>query len=105
MRDFRAWWALFVFFAVLSVLALQHGYRRWRRIGDLLSAGSGPGQERLVRSWRREGWRLGCMAASVVVMTGLVFAGVMGAPGGVLLTLRLLAVALVLAVVVLSVRR
>jgi hypothetical protein len=39
------------------------------------------------------------------VMTALVFAGVMGAPRGLLLALRFLAVAGVLAVVVLSLRR
>ena len=45
------------------------------------------------------------MAASLAVMTGLVFAGVTGAPRGLLLTLRVLAAALVLAVLVLSFRR
>ncbi|HET6579236.1 MAG TPA: hypothetical protein VFG66_12995 [Gemmatimonadales bacterium] len=105
MRDFRAWWALFVFFAVLSVLVLQHGYRRWRRLRELLPPGTAVDQDRLTRHRRREGWRLVCMAASLVVMTGLVFAGVMGAPRGLLLTLRILAVACVAAVVVLSVRR
>ena len=31
MRDFRVWWGLFVFFAALSVLAVQRGHRRWSR--------------------------------------------------------------------------
>jgi len=98
------WWALFVFFAVLSVMAVQHGYRRWRRLRELLPPGIPPGQDRLARRRRLEGWRLACMAASLVIMTGLVFAGVSGAPRELLLVLRFLAVASVLAVVVLSVR-
>ena len=105
MRDFRAWWALFVFFAVLSVLAVQHGYRRWRRLGDVPWADTRLQCEELARRRRLEGWRLACMAASLAVMTGLVFAGVTGAPRGLLLTLRVLAAALVLAVLVLSFRR
>jgi hypothetical protein len=105
LPDFRAWWMLFVFFAVLCVLVLQHGYRRWRRLRDLLPPGGPSGSGRLARRWRLEGWRLACMAASLVVMTALVFAGVMGAPRGLLLALRFLAVAGVLAVVVLSLRR
>jgi hypothetical protein len=105
VRDFRAWWALFVFFAVLSVLVLQRGYHRWRRLRELLPPGTPADQNRLLRHRQLEGWRLACMAASLVAMTGLVFAGVMGAPRGLLLTLRILAVAFVLAVVVLSVRR
>ena len=105
MPDFRAWWMLFVFFAVLCVLVLQHGYRRWRRLRDLLPPGGPSGSGRLARRWRLEGWRLACMAASLVLMTALVFAGVMGAPRGLLLALRFLAVTGVLAVVVLSLRR
>jgi hypothetical protein len=105
LRDFRVWWALFVFFAVLSLLVLQHGYRRWKRLGELLPPGAPPDRHRLARHRRLEGWRLACMAASLVVMTGLVFAGLMGAPRALVLALRLLAVAFVASVVVLSVRR
>jgi hypothetical protein len=88
VSDFRVWWALFVFFAVLSVLVLQQGYRRWRHLRG-----------------RREGWRLACMAASLLVMTALVFAGVTGAPRELLVPLQFLAVVFVAAVVVLSLRR
>ena len=106
MRDFRLWWALFVFFAVLSVLAIQHAWRRWRRLGELLPRSSGRVRPPpLERVRRLEGWRVALMIASVVVMTGLVYAGVLGAPRGVLLALRVAAVVLVAGVVVLSLRR
>lgn len=88
MRDFRVWWALFVFFGVLSVLAVRGAYRRWRRGGGA-----------------RDGLRFACMTLSVVTMTALVFAALQGAPGGLLLGLRLLAVAGVAGVVWFSVRR
>ena len=105
MRDFRLWWALFVFFAVLSVLAIQHAWRRWRRLRDLLPPSLGRVDlAPLDRRRRLEGWRVAMMIASLVVMTGLVYAGVLGAPRGVLLALRVAAVVLVGGVVVLSLR-
>jgi hypothetical protein len=88
VRDFRVWWALFVFFGVLSVLAVRAAYRRWRRGGN-----------------PRDGRRFACMALSVVTMTALVFAAVQGAPAGLLLALRVLAVAGVAGVVWFSLRR
>ena len=105
VRDFRMWWALFVFFGVLSVLAVQQGYRRWRRAWEAVAAASGPGQAERQRRLRREGIRLACMAASVITMTALVFAALLRAPAAVLIGLRLLAVAGVAGVVWLSVRR
>jgi hypothetical protein len=105
VRDFRIWWALFVFFGVLSVLAVQQGYRRWRRARDAVATASGPGRDERQRLLRREGLRLACMAASVTTMTALVFAALLRAPAPVLLGLRLLAVAGVAGVVWLSVRR
>jgi hypothetical protein len=104
VRDFRLWWALFVFFGVLSVLAVQQGYRRWRRASDAVAAASGPGWDER-RRLRREGIRLTCMAASVITMTALVFAALLRAPAAVLIGLRLLAVAGVAGVIWLSVRR
>ena len=106
MRDFRLWWALFVFFAVLSVLAIQHAWRRWRRVGELLPPSLGrAGPAPLDRRRRLEGWRVAMMIASLVVMTGLVYAGVLGAPRVVLLVLRVTAVICVAGVVALSLRR
>jgi hypothetical protein len=105
VRDFRLWWALFVFFGVLSVLAVQQGYRRWRRAWDAVAAASGPGRDEGRRRLRREGIRLTCMAASVITMTALVFAALLRAPAAVLIGLRLLAVAGVAGVIWLSVRR
>jgi hypothetical protein len=104
VRDFRVWWALFVFFGVLSVLAVQQGYRRWRRARKALAVGADSGAMAR-RRLRREGLRLACMAVSVIAMTALVFGALLRAPGGVLLGLRVLAVAGVVGVVWLSVRR
>jgi hypothetical protein len=105
VRDFRLWWALFVFFGVLSVLAVQQGYRRWRRAWDAVAAAPGPVQGERQRALRREGIRLICMALSVITMTALVFAALLRAPVAVLIGLRLLAVAGVVGVVWLSLRR
>ncbi|MEP6688945.1 MAG: hypothetical protein ABJC36_11405 [Gemmatimonadales bacterium] len=88
VRDFRMWWALFVFFGVLSVLMVRQAYRRWRQGGQV-----------------RDGLRFACMAASVVTMTGLVFAALMRAPVELLWGLRALAVAAVGGVVWFSLRR
>ncbi len=104
MRDFRFWWALFVFFAVLSVIVVQRGYRRWRSARDLLSAPGAPALHALDRRVRREGWRLASMVVSLVAMTALVFAALLGAPHALLLTLRVAAVAGVAAVLWLSLR-
>jgi hypothetical protein len=105
MRDFRFWWALFVLFAVLSVVVVQRGYRNWRRARDLLARVDVPGRAEYARRLRREGWRLACMAASVVAMTVLVFTVLLGAPPGLILGLRAAAVLAVTAVVALSLLR
>jgi hypothetical protein len=105
MRDFRLWWALFVFFAVLCVLALQHGHRRWRRARSVIAAVPGLAGAERERRLRREGWRLASMAVSLVAMTALVFAALLGAPAPLLLGLRATAVVGVLGVIVLSLRR
>jgi hypothetical protein len=88
VRDFRVWWALFVFFGVLSVLVVRQAYRRWRQGGEA-----------------RDGLRFACMAVSVVAMTALVFAALMRAPVELLWGLRVLAVAAVSGVVWFSLRR
>jgi len=105
MRDYRLWWALFVFFGVLSVLVVQHGYRRWQRVRRILPALSGAERAVHERRTRLEAWRLVCMAASLVAMTALVFAALLGAPLAVVAVLRALAVGSVLGVVVLGLRR
>jgi hypothetical protein len=105
MRDFRLWWALFVFFGVLCVLALQHGYRRWRRVRSAIALVPGVAGADRERHLRREGWRLASMAVSLVVMTALVFAALLGAPAALLLGLRATAVVAVVGVIALSIRR
>ena len=105
MPDYRLWWALFVFFAALSVLIVQRRYSRWQRARAILHELPNGIRSAQVRRIRLEGWRLMLMTTSLVVMTGLVFGALLGAPGPVLLLLRGLAVLSVLAVVVLSLRR
>jgi hypothetical protein len=105
VRDFRVWWALFVFFAVLSVIVVQRGYRRWRAAREALSAPGVPVLDTIERRVRREGWRLASMVVSVLAMTALVFAALLGAPRTVLLPLRIVAIAGVATVVWLSLRQ
>jgi hypothetical protein len=105
VRDFRIWWALFVFFAALSVLVVQQGYRRWQRVRQALSATGSDFRELQARRVRREGWRLACMALSVAMMTALVFAALLGAPPALLLVLRVVAVGGVAGVVLLTLSR
>ncbi len=105
MHDYRVWWALFVFFAVLSLLAIQHRYRRWRTAGRALQKLSGSERNTLARRWRVERGRLVLMVAGVVAMTALVFAAVLEAPPALILLLRVLAVASVAGVLLLGFRR
>jgi hypothetical protein len=105
VRDFRLWWGLFVFFGVLSVLVVQQGYRRWHRVRAALATDARPSRAALDRRLRREGWRLACMALSVISMTALVFAALLGAPTAAILMLRVVAVSAVAAVIWLSVSR
>jgi len=105
VRDFRFWWALFVLFAVLSVLVVQRGYRRWRIARDVPASVDLSGRHEHARRLRREGWRLAWMAVSLVAMTALVFAAVLGAPPGLILGLRAAAVVAVVAVLALSLIR
>jgi hypothetical protein len=104
LPDYRLWWALFVFFAVLSVLVVQRRYSRWQRakagLHELPNALRAAQQRRI----RLEGWRLVLMATSLGVMTGLVFGAFLGAPAPVLLLLRALAILGVLGVVLLGLR-
>jgi hypothetical protein len=105
VRDFRLWWALFVFFGALSVLAVQRAHRRWWRARVAVAARPGPERELHARRIRREGWRLACMSLSVLAMTTLVFAALLGAPAAVILFLRLLAIGAVAGVIWLSLSR
>jgi hypothetical protein len=104
LQSYRIWWTLFVFFAVASVLVIQSRYRRWRRASGRLVDLTGAQRGELSRRLRLEGWRLALMVVSLVTMTGLVFAVVLGAAPATVSLLRVLAVVAVLGVVVLSVR-
>jgi hypothetical protein len=104
VRDFRFWWALFVFFLVLSVLVVQRRYRRWRQAKGLLAGLAGSEQADYARGLRVEGWRLALMAVSLLAMTGLVFAAILHGPPPLLLALRSVAIAGVFGVIVLGFR-
>jgi hypothetical protein len=103
--DYRVWWALFVLFAVLSLLVLQRGFRGWRAARELIERLELPPRAEPRRRLRREAWRLGWMMLSLVGLTGLVFAAVLGAPAALILGLKLVAVVAVAAVVGLSLLR
>lgn len=104
MRDYRLWWALFVFFAVCSVLVIQSRYRRWRGAGRLLANLGDAQRAEHRRRLRLEGWRLALMIVSLLAMTGLVFAVFLGAPPAAISILRGLALVGVLGVLLLGVR-
>ena len=105
MRDYRLWWGMFVLFAVLSLLVIQRGFRRWRAARVLLER-LGPSQLEQHRGrLRREGWRLAWMTVSLVALTALVFAALLGAPAAAILTLKIVAVLAVASVVGLSLFR
>jgi hypothetical protein len=93
-----------VFFAALSVLVLQRRYSRWQRAKAILQGLPTEIRSAQERRIRLEGWRLVLMAASLVLMTGLVFSAFLGVPAPVLLLLRVLAILSVLAVVLLGLR-
>ena len=94
-----------MFFGVLSVMVVQRGYRRWSRAREAVAMHRGAERPRLERRIRREGWRLAGMAVSVVSMTALVFAALLGAPPLTILALRVLAIVAVSTVVWLSLSR
>lgn len=103
MRDYRVWWALFVFFAAVCVLVIQSRYRRWRGARRLLQDVPGARRSEQARLLRLEGWRLLLMTVSLLAMTGLVFAVLLDAPAPVLGALRVLALLAVVGLVMLSV--
>ena len=105
MRDYRLWWGLFVLFAVLSLLVVQRGFRQWRAARDLLERLGPAHQAQYGRRLRREGWRLAWMTVSLVALTALVFAAVLGAPPPTILALKIVAVLAVASVVGLSLFR
>lgn len=105
VSDYRVWWALFVFFAVLSLLVVRHHYGIWRRTRGLLPRLGAAERQVQVRRVRREGWRLIAMAVSLLAMTGVVFALFLGAPPPLQSALRVLAVVGVAGVLLLSVWR
>ena len=104
MRDFRLWWVLFVFFAGLSVVVIQRGYRRWREARRLLPAVDPRAQAEASRRIRLEGWRLVLMAVSVLAMSGVVVTVFWPGPTVLLTLLQLLALTGVLGVLLLSLR-
>ena len=102
--DFRAWWALFIFFAGLSVLVLQRRYQRWRRARRLLHEVDPREQEEVNRRIRLEGWRLVLMTVSLLAMSGVVVTVFWPGPRVLLEVLRSLALVGVLGVLLLSLR-
>jgi hypothetical protein len=104
VRDVRIWWALFVFFAALSVLVVQRLYRRWRGAKRLAAEADPRLRAELDRRLRLEGWRLALMALSILVMSGVVVTVFWPGPAALLGILRVVALLAVVGVLVLSVR-
>jgi hypothetical protein len=105
VQDYRIWWGLFVLFAVLSLLVVQRGFRRWRAARELVERLGPTHRATHAGRLRREGWRLAAMTVSLVALTLLAFAAVAGAPAPAILALKLVAVVAVASVVGLSLLR
>ena len=95
---------LFVFFAGLSIVVIQRGYRRWRTARRLLPELDPREQAKANRRIRLEGWRLVLMTVSVLAMSGVVVTVFWPGPTVLLEALRLLALVGVLGVLLLSLR-
>lgn len=104
MQDYRFWWALFVFFAALSVLVLQRRYQRWRRAQRLSQEMDPRVRVEVNRRIRLEGWRLILMTVSLLAMSGAVVTVFWPGPPALLEVFRLLALLAVMGVVLLSLR-
>jgi hypothetical protein len=104
VRDFRIWWALFVFFAALSVLVVQRRYQRWRRAKRFLREVDPRQRAEANRRIRLEGWRLVLMTISLLAMSGVVVTVFWPGPTALLEGLRLLALLGVVGVLLLSLR-
>lgn len=70
-----------------------------------LSALTGSERSRQARRLQVEGWRLACMVMSILAMTSLTLAAVLEAPPRLVFALQVLAIAGVLGVVLLGLRR
>jgi hypothetical protein len=104
VRDFRVWWALFVFFAGLSVVVIQRRYQRWRRAKRLLPEVGSRERAEVNRRIRLEGWRLVLMTVSLLAMSGAVVTVFWPGPTALLEVLRVVALAGVVGVLLLSLR-
>jgi hypothetical protein len=104
VADYRLWWALFVLFAVMCILVMQHRYRHWRRVGRALGQLVGQEHAEQMRRWQAAGWQLVLMLVSLLAMTGVVFAVFLTWPYAVLAALRLVALVAVLGVLILTLR-
>ena len=104
MHDYRIWWALFVFFSVLSVLVIQRRYQRWRGARRLLHEMDPRARAEASRRMRLEGWRLVLMTVSVLAMSGVVVTVFWPGPTALLEVLRLPALLGVVGVLLLSLR-
>jgi len=104
VRDFRVWWALFVFFSGLSVVVIQRRYQRWRRARRLLPEVGSRARAEVNRRIRLEGWRLVLMTVSLLAMSGAVVTVFWPGPTALLEILRVVALAGVVGVLLLSLR-
>jgi hypothetical protein len=104
VRDYRIWWDLFVFFAALSVLVVQHRYQSWRRAKRLLPEVDPRRLAEADRRIRLEGWRLVLMAVSVLAMSSVVMTVFWPGPAALLDILRVVALLAVVGVLLLSMR-
>jgi fatty acid desaturase len=104
VRDYQIWWALFVFFAALSVLVVQRRYQRWRRARHLSQEVDPRVPREMNRRIRLEGWRLILMTVSLLAMSGAVVTVFWPGPPALLEVFRQVALLAVMGVLLLSLR-
>ena len=90
--DPRLLTVLFIIFTALCLNVVRRGFVRWKTEGEALAKLENAAARKQMRRHRRLGWRLLCLGVALLAMVALAFLAPLGAPGGVILVLQIVAV-------------
>ena len=90
--DPRLLTVLFIVFTALCLGVVRREFLRWKREGEALAKLDGAVAQAELRRHRRLGWRLVCLGVALLAMVVLAFLAPLGAPGGVILVLQIIAI-------------
>jgi hypothetical protein len=90
--DPRLLTVLFIVFTALCLNVVRRGFLRWRAEGKALAKLDGAAPREQVRRHRRLGRRLLSLGVALLAMAALAFLAPLGAPGGVILVLQIIAI-------------